>query len=63
MKHSLKAILLISVATAYAPAVAAQTSSSLENRVQALEALVLRLESQLAVEKAETDNDLSLIHI
>jgi len=61
MKHSLKSILLISVATAYAPAVAAQTSSSLENRVQALEALVLRLESQLAAEKAETDNDLIVL--
>ena len=61
MKHSLKAILLISVVTAYAPAVATQTSSSLENRVQALDALVLRLESQLVVEKAETDNDLIVL--
>ena len=60
MKNSLKILLLTSVTTAFAPIASAQ-SSSLESRVQALEALVLRLESELAAEKAQTDNDLIVL--
>ena len=57
MKNSLKLLLLVSVATAYAPMAAAQSSST-EARLQALEAMVQQLRSELAAEKAQTDSDL-----
>ena len=57
MKNSLKLLLLVSVATAYAPMAAAQSSAT-EARLQALEAMVQQLRSELAAEKAQTDSDL-----
>ena len=60
MKNGFKILLLTTVVSAFAPAASAQYSS-LETRVQALEALVLRLESALEAEKLQTDNDLVLL--
>lgn len=60
MKHSLKALLLISVTTALASNASAQSSST-EARLQALEAMVAQLRSELAAERAQTDNDLIVL--
>lgn len=60
MKHSFKVLLLVSVATAFAPIASAQTSST-EARLQTLEAMVAQLRAELAAEKAQTDSDLILL--
>ena len=60
MKHSLKALLLISVTTALASNASAQSSTT-EARLQALEAMVAQLRSELAAERAQTDNDLIVL--
>ena len=57
MKNSLKLLLLVSVATAYAPMASAQSSAT-EARLEALEAMVEQLRSELEAEKAQTDSDL-----
>ena len=60
MNTNLKIILLASIATAIAPIASAQTSS-LEARLQAMEAQISQLRIELAAEKAQTDNDLILL--
>ena len=60
MKRSLKLILLVSVASAFAPIASAQSSST-EARLQALEAMVSQLRAELAAEKAQTDSDLIIL--
>jgi len=59
MKNGFKIILLASVAMTIAPVASAQSST--EARLQALEAMVLQLRSELAAEKAQTDSDLVLL--
>ena len=54
MKRSLKSLMLISVAAATLPVVAAQ-EQTLEDRIAALEAMVADLKSELADEKAKAD--------
>ena len=49
MKHSFKVLLLVSVATAFAPIASAQTSST-EARLQTLEAMVAQLRAEFAAE-------------
>ena len=60
MKRSLKLILLVGIASSFAPIAAAQSSST-EARLQALEAMVDQLRAELAAEKAQTDNDLIVL--
>ena len=60
MKRSLKLILLVSIASSLAPMASAQSTST-EARLQALEAMVAQLRSELAAEKAQTDSDLILL--
>ena len=60
MKKSLKLILLVGIASSFAPIAAAQSSST-EARLQALEAMVNQLRAELAAEKAQTDNDLIVL--
>ncbi len=60
MKHSLKVLLLVSAATAFAPIASAQSAST-EARLQTLEAMVAQLRAELAEEKAQTDSDLILL--
>ncbi|MEM7493090.1 MAG: DcaP family trimeric outer membrane transporter [Pseudomonadota bacterium] len=54
MKLSLKSLMLISVAAATLPTIAAQ-EQTLEDRIAALEAMVADLKSELADEKAKAD--------
>ena len=56
MKKSLKLILLAGIATTVAPSAFAQ-SSSIEARLQTMEAQIAVLKSELAAEKAKGDND------
>ena len=52
MKYTLKLMLLVGVASTFAPMASAQSST--EARLQALEAMVNQLRSELAAEKAST---------
>lgn len=60
MKRSLKLILLVGIASSFAPMATAQSSST-EARLQALEAMVNQLRAELAAEKAQTDSDLIVL--
>lgn len=60
MKKSLKLILLVGIASSFAPMASAQSSST-EARLQALEAMVAQLKAELAAEKAQTDSDLVML--
>ena len=60
MKKSLKLILLVGIASSFAPVAVAQSSST-EARLQALEAMINQLRAELAAEKAQTDNDLIVL--
>lgn len=60
MKTCLKLILLVGIASSFAPITTAQTTST-EERLQALEAMILELKAELAAEKAQTDDELILL--
>ena len=60
MKYTLKLMLLVGVASAFAPVASAQSTST-EARLQALEAMVAQLKAELAAEKAATDSDIVLL--
>lgn len=60
MKKNLKLVLLVGLASSFAPIAAAQSSST-EARLQALEATINQLKAELAAEKAQTDNDLIVL--
>ena len=59
MNSKLKLMLLVGVASAFAPVASAQTST--EARLQALEAMVAQLKADLAAERAQTDSDLIVL--
>lgn len=60
MKNSLKLILLSSIAVSFGSSAWAQ-SSSVEQRLWAMEQQIAQLKAELAAEKAQTDNDLIVL--
>ena len=60
MKINFKILLLASAASLFSSAASAQTSS-IEERLQAMEAQILQLKEELAAEKAKGENDVILL--